>query len=201
MRVAFDTTVLWSAFFSPAGPSFSLLALAAQRSPVFDGFITDVVGAEFWWRATQQGVKGPGESVPRTYSEQELLPFLEAFEVLFEPAGMERAPIGRSLGNYAGMVGMPLGEFLHAVTGVDREALIASTTLTDPVTFESMDTADLHVICGALTNDAELLCSSDRRLLAYDPIAHLRVLAPSSLAQELDLIASPSSPAQVPLRE
>jgi hypothetical protein len=44
---------------------------------VFDGFITDVVGAEFWWRATQQGVKGPGESVPRTYSEQELLPFLE----------------------------------------------------------------------------------------------------------------------------
>jgi hypothetical protein len=121
--------------------------------------------------------------------------------VLFEPAAMERAPIGRSLGNYAGMVGMPLGEFLHAVTGVDREALIASTTLTDPVTFESMDTADLHVICGALTNDAELLCSSDRRLLAYDPIVHLRVLAPSSLAQELDLILSLSSPAQVPLRE
>src|ERR1700722_1482187 len=111
MRVAFDTTVLWSAFFSPTGPSFSLLALAAQRSPVFDGSITDVVGAEFWWRATQQGVKGPGESVPRAYAEQELLPFLEAFEVLLEPAGMERAPIGRSLGNYSGMVGMPLGEF------------------------------------------------------------------------------------------
>lgn len=36
------------------------MALAAQRTPVFDGFITDVIGAEFWWRATQQGVKGPG---------------------------------------------------------------------------------------------------------------------------------------------
>jgi len=106
MRGAFETTVLWGAFFRPAGPSFSLLALAAQRSPVLDGFITDVVGAEFWWRATQQGVKGPGDSVARTYSEQELLPFLEVFEVLFEPEGMERAPISRSLGNYAGMVGL-----------------------------------------------------------------------------------------------
>jgi len=201
MRVAFDTTVLWGAFFRPAGPSFSLLSLAAQRTPVLEGFITDVVGAEFWWRATQQGVKGPGDGVARTYSERELLPFLEAFEVLFEPAGMQRAPIGRSLGTYAGMVGLPLGEFLHEVTGVDREALTASATLTDPVTFESMDTADLHVICGALTNNAELLCSSDGRLLAYDPIAHLRVVAPSSLAHELGLILSPSSPAQVRLRE
>lgn len=60
MRVEFDTTVLWGAFHSPAGPCFSLMALAAQRTPVFDGFITDVIGAEFWWRATQQGVKGPG---------------------------------------------------------------------------------------------------------------------------------------------
>jgi predicted nucleic acid-binding protein len=201
MRVAFDTTVLWGAFFRPAGPSFSLLSLAAQRTPVLDGFITDVVGAEFWWRATQQGVKGPGDRVARTYSEQALLPFLETFEVRFEPQGMERAPISRSLGKHAAMVGLPLGEFLHAVTGVDREALIASATLAAPVTFESMDVADLHVICGALTNDAEFLCSSDKQLLGYDPIAHLRVLAPSSLAQDLGLIPSPSSPAQVPLRE
>jgi hypothetical protein len=201
MRVAFDTTVLWGAFFRPAGPSFSLLALAAQRSPVLDGFITDVVGAEFWWRATQQGVNGPGDSVARTYPEQELLPFLESFEVLFEPEGMERAPISRSLGTYAGMVGLPLGEFLHAVTGVDREALIASATLATPVTFESIDIADLHVICGALTNEAELLCSSDKQLLSLDPIGDLRVEAPGTLAQELGLIGSPSSPAQVPLRE
>jgi hypothetical protein len=149
----------------------------------------------------RQGVKGPGHQVPRTYSEQELLPFLEAFEVLFEPQGMERAPIGRSLGTYAGMVGLPLGEFLHAVTGVEREAMIASATLTDPVTFESMDTADLHVICGGLTNAAEFLCSSDKQLPGYDPIAQLRVRAPSSLAQDLGLIGSPSSPAQVPLLE
>jgi hypothetical protein len=34
------------------------------------------------------------QRVARTYSEQELapFPFLEAFEVLFEPAGMERIP-------------------------------------------------------------------------------------------------------------
>lgn len=109
MRAAFDTTVLWGAFFKPSGPNFSLLAHAAQRTPVLDGFITDVVGAEFWWRATQQGIKGPGQTVPRTYSEQELLPFLEAFDPLFEPSSMERAPLSRALGQYAGLVGLPLG--------------------------------------------------------------------------------------------
>jgi len=30
-RVCFDTTVLWGAFHSPAGPNFKLLELAAQR--------------------------------------------------------------------------------------------------------------------------------------------------------------------------
>jgi len=201
MRVAFDTTVLWGAFFSPTGPNFSLLALAAQRTPVLDGFITDVVGAEFWWRATQQGIKGPGQRVPRTYSEQELLPFIEAFEVLFEPSSMERAPLSRSLGRYAGLVGLRLGEFLHVVTGVDRDGLITSATLASPVTFESMDIADLHVICGALANDAELLCSSDQRLLGYEPIGELRIIPPGLLAEELGLTGSDTSPAQVPLRE
>jgi hypothetical protein len=137
---------------------------------VLDGFITDVVGAEFWWRATQQGVKGPGQSVARTYTEQELEPFLKAFEVLFEPSAMQRAPLSRALGQYASLVGLPLGEFLHTVTGVSREELLAADTLAFPVTFESMDLADLHVICGALSNDADLVCTSDRKLLGYDPI-------------------------------
>jgi hypothetical protein len=66
MRVAFDTTVLWGAFHHRAGPNFALLGRAAQRTPVLNGFITDVVGAEFWWRATQQVVKGSGQRVPRT---------------------------------------------------------------------------------------------------------------------------------------
>ncbi|HEX4098528.1 MAG TPA: hypothetical protein VHX64_17510, partial [Caulobacteraceae bacterium] len=91
VRVCFDTTVLWGAFHSPAGPNFRLLELAAQRSPILDGFFTDAVAAEFWWRATQQGVTGPGQSTPRTYSEAELTPFFEAFDVLFEPADMPRA--------------------------------------------------------------------------------------------------------------
>lgn len=125
MRVAFDTTVLWAAFHKPAGPNFALLALAAQRTPMLDGFITDAVGAEFWWRATQQGVKGPGQSTPRTYTEDEMLPFLEAFEVLVEPANLAHAPVGRSLGQYAGLVGRPLGEVLHVITGKDRAALLA----------------------------------------------------------------------------
>lgn len=55
-------------------------------------------------------MKRPGESVARTYAEEELAPFFEAFEVLFEPAAMPRAPLGRSLGRYAGLVGLPLGE-------------------------------------------------------------------------------------------
>lgn len=108
-RVAFDTTVLWSAFLNPSGANFQLLALAAQRTPVLDGFITDAVGAEFWWRATQQGLKRSGGQVPRRYSDEELAPFLDAFGVLFEPEAMERAPLGRALGRYAGLVGKPLG--------------------------------------------------------------------------------------------
>jgi predicted nucleic acid-binding protein len=188
MRVEFDTTVLWSAFHNPAGPSFSLMAIAAQRTPVLDGFITDVIGAEFWWRATQQGVKGTGQRVARTYTEQELKPFLETFEVLLEPANMARAPLSRSLGQNASLVGLSLGEFLHVVTGTDRAALLAAATLSFPVTFESMDIADLHVICGALQNSADVICSSDSRLLRYDPIGDVRVLPPMHLAGELGLI-------------
>jgi predicted nucleic acid-binding protein len=197
MRVAFDTTVLWGAFYRPAGPNFALLALAAQRTPVLDGFITDVVGGEFWWRATQQGVKGPGQAVPRTYSEQELEPFLEAFKVLFEPASMARAPLSRYLGQYADLVGLSLGEFLHAVTGRDREALLSTVTVAFPVTFESMDLADLHILCGALQNNAEIICSSDSKLLSYDPIGFIRVTPPVALADELGLTDSHTSSAQV----
>jgi hypothetical protein len=198
MRVAFDTTVLWGAFHRPTGPNFALLALAAQRTPVLDGFITDVVGGEFWWRATQQGVKGPGQSVPRTYSEQELEPFLQAFKVLFEPETMARAPLSRSLGKYASLVGLQLGEFLYAVTGKDRAALSSAATAAFPVTFESMDIADLHILCGALENHAEIICSSDTKLLSYDPIGTIRVTRPMALAGELGLIDSRASPARVP---
>ncbi|HLI32969.1 MAG TPA: hypothetical protein VKU89_09565 [Solirubrobacteraceae bacterium] len=197
MRVEFDTTVLWSAFHKPGGLCFSLLALAAQRAPVLDGFITDVIGAEFWWRATQQGVKGAGQRVARTYSEQELAPFLEAFEVLFEPAGMERASIGRTLGRFAGLVGVPLGGFLHAVTGTDRAALLSSVSSAVPVTFESVDVADLHVIAGALENHADMICSSDRRLLGLDPVGPVRIVRPAVLAAELGLIEQSVLPAQV----
>lgn len=141
---------------------------------------------------------GPGRHVPRTYSEQELEPFLEAFKVLFEPASMARAPLSRSLGQYAGLVGLSLGEFLYAVTGKDREALLSAATAAFPVTFESMDLADLHVLCGALQNSAEIICSSDSKLLSYDPIGPIRVTPPIALADELGLIDSPTSSAQVP---
>jgi len=80
-------------------------------------------------------MKRPGESVARTYAEEELAPFFEAFEVLFEPAAMPRAPLGRSLGRYAGLVGLPLGEALHAITGKDRAALLSGATTAFPMTF------------------------------------------------------------------
>lgn len=197
MRVEFDTTVLWGAFHKPSGPCFSLMALAAQRTPVLDGFITDVIGAEFWWRATQQGVKGPGHRVARTYTEQELEPFLQTFEALLEPSNLARAPLSRSLGQNASLVGLPLGEFLYAVTGVDRAALFAAATLSFPVTFESLDIADLHVISGALQNDADVIVSSDGKLLSYDPIGNVRVLRPQNLARELGLIDTASTAATV----
>lgn len=98
LRVAFDTTVLWGAFFG-SGPNFRLLALAAQRTPVLDGFIT--------------------------------------------PEALHQAPLSRSLGRYAGLVGRPLGELLHAITGRDRTALLRSDSLAFPATFETVDTADL----------------------------------------------------------
>ena len=71
-RVLFDTTVLWGAFHSPNGPNAKLWT-RGQRAPVLDGFITDAVGAEFWWRATQQGVTGTGQRVPRTYGDESSL--------------------------------------------------------------------------------------------------------------------------------
>jgi hypothetical protein len=196
-RTLFDTTVLWGAFHVPTGPNAKLLDLAAQRSPVLDGFITDAVGAEFWWRATQQGVKGPGQRVARTYSEAELEPFFEAYGVLFEPEAVAHAPLGRSLGRYAALVGLPLGEVLHIITGRDRDALLQAATLAFPMNFESVDIADLHVITGALDNDAEVICSNDKTTLSYHPIGRLRVRRPVDLASELGLIDRSESAARV----
>jgi hypothetical protein len=142
-RVCFDTTVLWGAFHGPAGPNFKLLELAAQRSPVLDGFVTDAIAAEFWWRATQQGVKGPGASTRRTYTDDELEPFFQAFGVLLEPDATPNAPLGRTLGRYAGLVGLGLGEVLYAITGKDKAALLAAPTTAFAMTFESVDIADL----------------------------------------------------------
>ena len=110
---------------------------------------------------------------------------------------MARAPLGRYLGQYAGLVGLSLGEFLHAVTGRDREALLSTVTAAFPVTFESMDLADLHILCGALQNNAEIICSSDSKLLSYDPIGFIRVTPPVALADELGLTDSHTSSAQV----
>jgi hypothetical protein len=196
-RTLFDTTVLWGAFHVPTGPNAKLLDLAAQRSPVLDAFITDAVGAEFWWRATQQGVKGPGQRVPRTYSEEELAPFLQAYGVLFEPGNVAQAPLGRSLGRYAALVGLPLGEVLQIITGRDREELLEAATLAFPMSFESVDIADLHVITGALDNGADEICSNDNSTLSYDPIGKLRVRRPVDLALEFGLISLRESSARV----
>jgi hypothetical protein len=187
-RVLFDTTVLWGAFHSPTGPNAKLLDLAAQRAPVLDGFITDAVGAEFWWRATQQGVTGPGIPQPRTYTEQELGPFLEAYEPLFEPQALAQAPLSRSLGRYVGLVGLPLGEVLHHITGKDRDALLADQNLQGPMNFETVDTADLHVIAGAIDNGADVLCTNDATTLGYHPIGSLQVQTATDLATELGLL-------------
>jgi hypothetical protein len=196
-RTLFDTTVLWGAFHVPTGPNAKLLDLAAQRSPVLDGFITDAVGAEFWWRATQQGVKGPGQPVARTYTQAELEPFFEAYGVLFEPDSVAQAPLGRSLGRYSGLVGLSLGEVLHIITGKDRDELLAAATLAFPMNFETVDIADLHVITGALDNGADEICSNDKTTLSYDPIGSLRVRRPVDLAMELCLIDMSESAARV----
>jgi hypothetical protein len=60
-----------------------------------------------------------------------------------------------------------------------------------------MDIADLHVICGALQNGADVICSSDGKLLGYDPIGDIRVLRPRHLAGELGLIDAASTAARV----
>ena len=188
LRVLFDTTVLWGAFHSPAGPNAKLLDLAAQRAPLLDGFITDAVGAEFWWRATQQGVSIPGAQEPRVYTEDELAPFLQVYEPLFEPEALAQAPLGRSLGRYAGLVGLPLGKVLHEITGKDRDALLAGDTLQAPLNFETVDLADLHVICSAIDNEAQLICTNDAKTLGYDPIGTLRVRTAVGLATDLGLL-------------
>lgn len=126
-------------------------------------------------------------------------PFFAAFDVLFEPSEIPRAPLGRSLGRYAGMVGMPLGDVLAAITGKDRDALIAGMTTAFPMTFETVDTADLHVIAGAIGNDADELISNDRRTLALDPIGSMRVRTAGALAEALGLIAQGTTIGPSPL--
>ena len=81
-----------------------------------------------------------------------------------------------------------MAEVLTVITGKDRAALLASDHLALPMTFESVDIADLHVITGALAGSAHQLCSSDGRTLGYDPVGSLRIVHPVALADELDLI-------------
>jgi hypothetical protein len=61
-----------------------------------------------------------------------------------------------------------------------------------------MDLADLHVLCGAFENAAEIICTSDTKLLGYDPIGSVRVRSPVALAAELGLIDTGASSARVP---
>jgi hypothetical protein len=101
------------------------------------------------------------------------------------------------LGRYAGLVGLPLGEVLRAITGKDRAALLAGATTAFPMTFESIDIADLHVIAGAIDSGADELCTNDGTILGYDPIGSLRVRPAVSLAAELGLIDLSASPTRV----
>lgn len=143
------------------------------------------------------GHQGPGQPVARTYTEAELEPFFAAYGVLFEPDSVAQAPMGRSLGRYSGLVGLPLGEVLHIITGKDRDELLAAATLAFPMNFETVDIADLHVITGALDNGADEICSNDKATLSYDPIGCLRVRRSVDLAMELGLIDMSESAAQV----
>ena len=186
--ICFDTTVLWGAFLRPAGPNWSLLSLAAQRSPVLDGFVTDAIGAEFWWRATQQGVNSRGSSDSIISPEDVVDQFLDTFGVLFAPEHLARAPLGRTLGQYASLVGLPLAQVLAHITGRDRQALLASAHLQFPFNFESVDVADLHVIAGALEGGAVALCTSGTKTLALNPIGPMRTCTPIDLADDLGLI-------------
>jgi hypothetical protein len=97
------------------------------------------------------------------------------------------------LGRDAGLVGRPLGEVLHVITGKDRDALLAAATTAFPMTFESIDIADLHLIAGAIDNGADELCTNDSATLSYDPIGSLRVRTATDLASELGLITSAST--------
>ena len=117
--------------------------------------------------------------------------------MLFEPETVAQAPLGRSLGRYAALVGRPLGEVLHIITGRDRDELLEAATLAFPMNFESVDVADLHVITGALDNDAEVICSNDKTTLSYNPIGRLRVCGPVDLASEMGLIDLSESAARV----
>lgn len=47
--------------------------------------------------------------------------------------------MSRSLGRYAALVGRPLEAALHAITGKDREALLAGRTTQGPMNFQTVD--------------------------------------------------------------
>jgi hypothetical protein len=190
--VAFDTTVVTGAFLRPAGINYRLLELAAHGTPVLQGFATDAVGAEFWWKTTQQGLRLRGTL--RTWPEEDVAEFLEVFDPLFRPENMRQAPLGRELGSrFAGLVGLTLGEVLHAITGKDRDALLSSVSAQQRVLFEPFDINDLHVLAGAIANGADILCSSDSRNLALSPLGSLKIDTPSALAVELGLTSGPGS--------
>jgi hypothetical protein len=192
--VSFDTTLLWNAFRKPGGLAWRMLELAAVGSPVLDAFVLDSVAAEFYWRATQQGIKVAGGR-RLTYDEDLVREFLETFDPLFEPAEQRRAPVGRSLGSrFAGVMGMTLGEALHLISGHDRETLLDTLPGDLRVTAERLDVCDLHVLAGSLMYGAALLCSSDRRQLELAQVGRMRIVTPEELGHELGLLSAAPAP-------
>jgi predicted nucleic acid-binding protein len=179
VRVIFDTTVLCGAFISPGGPNYQLLELAEEG--VIDGFVTDVVGYEFF-RNAMQGNLSRGEPV----DEECVTEFLDGFPRIFDPDHAPRVSIAKDITTLFLVHGKPVGQVVHALTGRTREDLLEALDAQQIVAVDDFDPGDLHVLVAAVEQGADVVCTSNTTDFTQPNYGDIQVMKPGELLAWLE---------------
>lgn len=152
--VLFDTNVLAAAICKPDGIAFRLLRIA-NAGVLIDGLVTDVTGFEFL-RICTSGQLGT------VFELEEIDEFADAFPRVFASERIVRNAPSRKLSERTDLHDAPVERILVEAYGIDlseaRKAL--------PRAAQKLDPHDLHLAWVAVTAGCDLVCTSDKNVIA-----------------------------------
>lgn len=177
-RVLFDATVICGGFVRPDGVNYKLLELSDDG--LIDGLTTDVATYEFVYNAYRGNLTGGRPPEPELVRE-----FLDGFPNLFDPQTTPRVSIGRNVVDQVWMIGKPVGQVVHDLTGRRRADFLAELQNQQVVGINDFDPADLHLLVAAVEQDADIICTSNTTDFRQASYGSIRVATPSALHHEI----------------